>query len=648
MVDKVKKYSITFLLLLLVFNNNLAAQSLNRHGYTRLEEGWDFYLHKGPEETFRLLQEGKPAEYREAYRVSVPHYWNSIVKTADNPDVSTYGSYHYKINSLEKNKKYALFFKDSPGTSSAVYVNGNLIAQTGNPFEMLDEKSPQKKKRGSSQVRPLYCEFSCDLNGTADIVIFVSNYFYRKGGLWDTAFFGEAESILHLDNVFVMFYSLVSGILIFIGLLNLLQFLINKKGWEYFYLGITSIVFALRVATAGYSTLTLIFPFLPSEIEIKLEYMVLWLAPLCILKMLYIIYPAQKNYIVFKWLKEKAFRHSVMGSVFLMGIISLIVPAYYANRMVPYLQVCFGIIALYVVVYIIINIIRKSRYIYFYLTGYALLILGGAIDIVYTKSKTLLPLSVFPFFVALFVFVQIILLAIIQNDLYKDTVRISSELQKLNESYLRFVPREFIKLLHKDSVTSIKAGDYADIEMCIIFSKLNIRYIQGDEKDLALDRYFLIFNEYLKYASPIIKKHGGFVSKFLSGGFMALFPSSEKEAVYAALEINDFMKDFALSAVCKGFHVTARSGIHYGKMIAGTLGEAARLDDTVISDTVNTSSRIESVCERLNKNIIISQALEKIIEENSSCSDFDLTELESIYVKGKEKPLQLFEVRWAE
>ena len=108
------------------------------------------------------------------------------------------------------------------------------------------------------------------------------------------------------------------------------------------------------------------------------------------------------------------------------------------------------------------------------------------------------------------------------------------------------------------------------------------------------------------------------------------------------------MKDFALSAVCKGFHVTARSGIHYGKMIAGTLGEAARLDDTVISDTVNTSSRIESVCERLNKNIIISQALEKIIEENSSCSDFDLTELESIYVKGKEKPLQLFEVRWAE
>ena len=85
-------------------------------------------------------------------------------------------------------------------------------------------------------------------------------------------------------------------------------------------------------------------------------------------------------------------------------------------------------------------------------------------------------------------------------------------------------------------------------------------------------------------------------------------------------------------------------------MIIGTIGEEGRLDDTVISDTVNTVARIESVCERLNTNIIISQALEKIISDDLPMfeSDIQLTELEAISVKGKSKPLQLYEVRWAE
>ena len=78
-------------------------------------------------------------------------------------------------------------------------------------------------------------------------------------------------------------------------------------------------------------------------------------------------------------------------------------------------------------------------------------------------------------------------------------------------------------------------------------------------------------------------------------------------------------------------------------MIIGTIGEENRLDDTVISDTVNTASRIESVCEKLGKNIIISQVLHKRISQESTLP-VDLNELEAIYVKGKEKPLQLYEV----
>lgn len=636
---------IFFLAFFLLFTFNLQAQDFNRLGYTHLKDNWNLYIRKSPEETFKLIKEGKSADFT----VSVPNYWNKMLLNTEDSAPETYGCYYYKCTNLDYYINYGIFMKDSPGTSCAVYVNGQLIAQTGNPFEMLKPKE-ERTKSSCSQVRPLYCEFRPDRKGNADIVIFVSNYFYRKGGLWDTVFFGEAESISRLDYIFLMFYSFVSGILIFIGLLNLIQFLINKKHWEHFYLGVASVVFALRAATAGYSTISLVLPFLPSEVEIKLEYMVLWLAPLAILKILYTIYPAKKDYVLFKWLKEKPFRHTIMGFVFAVGCLSLIVPAYYSNRMVTFMQGCLGIISLYVIIYIVINIVRKRKYIYFYLAGCLLLIIGGGVDVVYTKSKDLIPISFFPFFLIMFLFVQIILLATIQNDVYKETLRISNDLQRLNEAYLRFVPREFLKLLHKDSITSIEAGDYTNIEMCIMFSKLNIHSLKKEQEKNGLTDDFQIFYEYLKYISPIIKKHGGFVSKFLSGGFMALFPSSEKEAVYTALEINDFMKDFKLSSVCANHHVDVRIGIHYGKMIIGTLGEEGRLDDTVISDTVNTVARIESVCERLNTNIIISQALEKIISDDLPMfeSDIQLTELEAISVKGKSKPLQLYEVRWAE
>ena len=78
-------------------------------------------------------------------------------------------------------------------------------------------------------------------------------------------------------------------------------------------------------------------------------------------------------------------------------------------------------------------------------------------------------------------------------------------------------------------------------------------------------------------------------------------------------------------------------------MIVGTIGEEDRLDGTIISETVNTTSRIQKQCDSLNKNIIISEAIEEKLSEEFK-NTITLTSVEAIYVKGKEKPLQLFEL----
>lgn len=636
MLKKSNKSHLLLFLSLFFFSSffaNAADQNL-----VRLDGKWELYVQKTPEQIFELVDSGIPSDYMSL----VPGNWNAEVKHYGSSSPCTYGSYRYLCSNLDSNQKYALLIKESPGTSCALYINRKLISQTGDAFIMTRpdfHEKPNAYNPSHSQAKPLYCEFFPDKNGQAEIVFLVSNYFYRKGGLWDSVFLGPKKSVLQTNNLTLLFNSFVIGCLIFIGLLNLIQFFINKKKWEYFYLGIASIVFALRIGTAEYCSFALIFPGLTSEVKIRIEFLVLWIAPISILQMLFKIYPSQDRIIIFKWLKEKHLRHFLILADLLLGISSLILPAYYSNMLVPYLQIGMAIIASYVVIFSISNLIKHKKYALYNSLSYSTLFLGAIIDIIYSKQKNLMPISFFPFFLVAFAIIQILMLAAIQNDIYKNTEKSSKELQRLNEAYLRFVPKEFLRLLNKESVIKTKLGDYSNIEMTIMFSKLSI---EGQDKELSLDEHFMIFNEYLKQISPIIKKYDGFVSKFLSGGFMALFPNSEIDAVRAALEITDSTKKLNPSQTSK-LKLSSWIGIHYGRMIIGTIGEENRMDDTVISDTVNTAARIESVCEKLDKNIIISQVLKQKITQESTIQ-IELKELEAMYVKGKEKPLQLYEL----
>ena len=128
---------------------------------------------------------------------------------------------------------------------------------------------------------------------------------------------------------------------------------------------------------------------------------------------------------------------------------------------------------------------------------------------------------------------------------------------------------------------------------------------------------------------------------------MALFPKKEIDAVLTALDIEQAVDDFNQKLYTKNHKIDVWMGIHYGKMIIGTIGEENRLDDTVISDTVNTSSRIETVCEKLEKTIIVSEEVVQKVQaagtENSPAA-FKFEQLEAVQVKGKEKPLQIYEV----
>lgn len=638
-MNKKRNRFITFIYLLLFFSAAFAEDFAHKSiKLKNLSKNWELFLYKSPEETFKLIEKNIPADFT----VTIPNEWNKEIARAGGTIPEAFGCYRYLCENLDPNVKYALHTKESPGTSCAVYVNQKKIEQIGDPYALISENFNQNPKRygpSHSKSTPMYCEFTTDENGTADIVIFVSNYYYRKGGLWDSVYLGDATTIWRYNILSLVFYCIVIGSLLFTGLLNMVQFAFNKKRTSYFFLGLASLAFAIRIATAGYCSLSIFLPSLTAELKIKLEMIAIWVVPISVLELIFLQYPSNKRTVVFKFLKEKYLRYTLIGIALISGIISLVLPAWYTNRMVPYMQILMIIFCVYVVVFSTLNLFKRKRYSLYNFLSYTVIVIGGVIDIIHNEAKETIPIPTLPFFILAFVIFQIIMLAAIQNDIYKETVKGSDNLKRLNDAYLRFVPKEFLRLLNKDSIIKTKLGDYSNIEMTIMFSKVDI---SCSNPDFSLEDNFTIFNEYLKTISPVIKKYDGFVSKFLSGGFMALFPNSGLDAIRTALEIKDSINKLNDTEQWKDYTITPWMGIHFGKMIIGTIGEENRLDDTVISDTVNTAARIESVCEKTDRNIIISEAIYKRIISDLP-EKIQLDALEVIYVKGKEKPLQLYE-----
>jgi len=83
----------------------------------------------------------------------------------------------------------------------------------------------------------------------------------------------------------------------------------------------------------------------------------------------------------------------------------------------------------------------------------------------------------------------------------------------------------------------------------------------------------------------------------------------------------------------------ARIGINTGEVIVGNMGSRNVFDYTVMGDHVNLGSRLEGANKFYGTSIMVSEFTYDHVK-----SDFYTRELDLIRVKGKEKPIKVFEL----
>jgi adenylate cyclase len=114
-------------------------------------------------------------------------------------------------------------------------------------------------------------------------------------------------------------------------------------------------------------------------------------------------------------------------------------------------------------------------------------------------------------------------------------------------------------------------------------------------------------NEYMDEMSHIIIEEGGMINKYIGDAIMAVFGAPVKKddavgitadalnAVESAVRMGEKLLTLNVRWQQQGLpFIGMRVGIYTGTLVAGTLGGQQRMEYTVIGDTVNTASRLES------------------------------------------------------
>jgi len=213
-------------------------------------------------------------------------------------------------------------------------------------------------------------------------------------------------------------------------------------------------------------------------------------------------------------------------------------------------------------------------------------------------------------------------------------------ISRINEANARFVPKQFLDYLGKDSISEIKLGDQVQKEMTILFT--DIRDFTMISEQMTPKENFDFLNNYLGYMEPVISNNNGFIDKFIGDSIMALFPDNTEDAINAAIEMKIKLTEF--NQITSQFGqppITIGIGIHTGMLMLGVVGGEGRMDGTVISDAVNLTSRLEGLTKIYGASIIISE--DSLIKINDP-TNYQYRFLDIVMVKGKKKAIYIFEV----
>jgi adenylate cyclase len=181
------------------------------------------------------------------------------------------------------------------------------------------------------------------------------------------------------------------------------------------------------------------------------------------------------------------------------------------------------------------------------------------------------------------------------------------------------------------------------IKECTVFNS-DIRGFTRMSEGTPAQVVVEMLNDYFELMVESIFKWEGTLDKFMGDGIMAIWgapmehPDDAARSVSCALEQMEILGRFNRRRIENNvLPIAVGIGIHTGELVAGYVGSSKALSYTVIGDTANTSARLCGIAE--SGQIVVSEGTFARMGTR-----FEVEELAPAKVKGKERPLRIFNV----
>ncbi|MDD5066620.1 MAG: adenylate/guanylate cyclase domain-containing protein [bacterium] len=216
------------------------------------------------------------------------------------------------------------------------------------------------------------------------------------------------------------------------------------------------------------------------------------------------------------------------------------------------------------------------------------------------------------------------------------------EKEKIKNTFNKFVSSEVAEEVLKGDSLKL-GGEYKEVTM--FFS--DIRNFTSMSEKMDAHQVVSMLNEYITVMTDVILKYKGVIDKYVGDEIMAVWGAPIKRdndpelCVRAAIEQLKVLEELNKKRIARNeMEIKIGIGVNTGTVISGNIGSEKRLDYTVIGDNVNLASRL---CTSAGK-----QGLHNFIIAHSTYEKMkdilDAKEVEPIFVKGKEKPIRIYEV----
>lgn len=375
-------------------------------------------IHLSGEWEFYWKQLLTPADFKvptmEKSYASVPHQWGDM-ELKGRP-LSKFGYATYRLTILLPNKEIGqnqAILLPNIASSYRIWIDSALRESVGKVGTTEDTSKPANSAKVITFVPTA---------SKVEIVIQVTNFSQRKGGMWSNIELGHQDDLVKAKANYYIISGIIIGSLFIISIYHLVMYINRRKEKSVLFFSLTCLGIAIRVLFLEGNISSTFFPYFPWEVEVKIEYISIFFAL------------ASFNFYVHYFLKignHSRYLNGILALHIMLAVFVLLTPVKIYSLILPYYSMIIIFVFL-VLLYVSIRALwAKKAGSFWNFIGIFIFFLTIINDILYyTNSIDTIDLA--PTGLFLYLFVQAILLSARISDSFNREEEMTLQLHEMN------------------------------------------------------------------------------------------------------------------------------------------------------------------------------------------------------------------------